>query len=79
MLHTLGVDVSTTDAKRLIRRLKRLVCVRDAWIHGVYHQDVSICQVHVEVEGRDGEWLDSWLWRVNHGCDYYGVFTVKEV
>lgn len=78
MLYVYGVDMRTADAKQLIRRLKRLRDVKDAVLQGVYHQDVSYCQVYVTVDSMPMEWLEDWLYNVNHGCDYVGVFYVDK-
>lgn len=73
----IGIDVATRDARRLVARLKRLKSTHAAGIIGTYHADPAYSQIWVDT-GRSVEDLEDWLWRVNHGCDYVGVFEIAE-
>ena len=74
----LGIDVATRDVAKLCRRLNRLASVISATDGGVYWQDQTYSQVHVETSMTE-EQLDEWLYNVCHGADYYGTFSREAV
>lgn len=76
MEYQLGIDVMTKDANKLIRKLRALKSTFDVCHGGEYHEDRNYSQVHIRTS-MDENALDNWLWRVNHGADYVGVFTLK--
>lgn len=76
-MNRLAVDVKTNDVKRLVGRLKRLksvIAVRDG---GAYWSAPFYSQVWVDTEMSEAD-LDDWLYRVNHGCEYVGVFERRK-
>ena len=77
-IHHLGVDVATCDKKKLMRRLARLKSTLQVTDGGEYREDRSYSQVHIETHFTEEE-LDKWLYEVNHGADYVGVFDRNEI
>jgi hypothetical protein len=73
MVHSLGIDVRTKDAKKLVAALGRLKSTTSVTLGGVYHEDTSYQQIFIETS-LDEKALDDWLYRTKHGCDYVGVF-----
>lgn len=75
-INSLGIDVKTKDAKRLVGRLKRLKSTLSVCDGGEYFfpNATGYSQVHIETSMTE-EQLDNWLWRVKHGCEYVGVFV----
>lgn len=72
-LFSLGIDVLAKDSAKLIARLAKLDSVVSVVFGGVYREDPTYAQVHVETFMTEDE-LDHWLWATKHGCDYVGVF-----
>jgi hypothetical protein len=70
----LGVDMSTRDYKKLARRLRSLKSTLGINGPMIYHQDPNLCQLHIETTMTENQ-LDNWLYRVNHGADYVGVYV----
>jgi len=65
------IDVSTKAKATLIRRLEKLSWVDVARDGGVYREDPTISQVHVQARCTEGD-LDHWL-RATKGIDYVDV------
>jgi hypothetical protein len=76
-MNHLGIDVATCDVKRLTARLANLKTTHEVHNGGAYHADPSYSQVHLITTMTEEE-LDDWLYRVNHGADYVGTFTMQE-
>ncbi len=70
----LGVDMSTHDYKKLARRLRTLKSTVEVNGPMVYREDVNLCQLHIETTMTENQ-LDDWLYRVNHGVNYVGVYV----
>lgn len=73
MVNSLGIDVYTMDAKKIIRRLKRLKSTVSVTNGGQYREDAAYTQIHIETTKSEVE-LDNWLYTANAG-DYVGVFV----
>tara|TARA_R110001632_G_scaffold209447_1_gene334186 strand:- start:235 stop:483 length:249 start_codon:yes stop_codon:yes gene_type:complete len=73
--NTLGIDVVTRDAPKLLKRLEKLVTTMYVEDGGMYHADQSYSQIHITTTKTADE-LDNWLYTVNHGCDYVGTFEL---
>ena len=71
--HSLGVDVATCDAKKLMRELSQRKTTLSVEGPFPYRQENTSAQIHIETTLSESE-LDDWLWRVHHKCDYVGVF-----
>lgn len=76
-MNRLGIDVATRDAKHLVARLKRLKSVQAVRNGGAYWYDTAYSQVWVDTTMSEAD-LDNWLYRVNHGCHYVGVFKRRK-
>lgn len=76
-MNRLAVDVKTNDVKRLVGRLKRLKSVIAVRGGGPYWSDPFYSQVWVDTEMSEAD-LDDWLYRVNHGCECFGVFERRK-
>lgn len=74
--YTLGIDVRTKDAPKLVTRLKALTSTTSARMGGQYHEDPTYCQVLVTTSLTEDK-LDAWLYALV-GIDYVGVFNTKE-
>jgi hypothetical protein len=71
-LWSLGIDVRTKEAPRLVVRLARLKTTVSVSNGGTYREDPSWSQVLLETEW-DLEALDEWLWKRSR-VDYAGIF-----
>lgn len=71
-----GIDVRTKDKQLLIVRLAGLKTTIQVEDGGVYREDDSYSQVHVESSWTE-EQLESWLYTTK-GIEYVGVFVMKE-
>lgn len=72
-IFSLGIDVRTAHVCKLVSRLKRLKSTASAEHGGVYREDLSYSQVHIDTTMTEDE-LDAWLY-AGKGIDYVGVFT----
>lgn len=72
--HSLGIDVSTKDIKKLLSKLRALKSTVSACDGGMYHEDRAYSQVHIRTTMTEAQ-LDHWLWTTQHGADYFGVFA----
>lgn len=72
-IHSLGIDVTTADAKKLMTELSRRKSTVSISGPFPYHEDKTLAQVHIETT-LDEAALDHWLWAVKHGANYVGVF-----
>ena len=75
-MNHLGIDVRTTDKKRLITRLKGLVSTVSVQDGGQYREDLSYSQVHITTN-KTMRQLDDWLYKTK-GIDYVGTFERSE-
>lgn len=73
-VYNLAIDVVTKDAKRLINRLKRLESTKHIENGGMYGMDLSYSQIWIQTTMSEND-LDDWLYNVNHGCEYVGIFS----
>lgn len=73
-VYNLAIDVVTKDAKRLINRLKRLKSTNHIENGGMYSMDLSYSQIWIQTTMSEND-LDDWLYNVNHGCEYVGIFS----
>jgi hypothetical protein len=73
----LGIDMSTHDYKKLARRLRTLKSTFEVTGPMIYHQDPNLCQLHIETTMTEKQ-LDDWLYDVNHGAEYIGVYVRSE-
>ena len=64
------IDCYTSDKKNILRRLRRLVKTVYAVDGGVYWQDVSLSQIHLNSNDTEKN-IDNWLWKNNF--NYIGV------
>lgn len=71
--YQLGIDVDTKDVGKLVKRLARLKTTKHVKDGGQYHADSAYSQVHITTTMKEPE-LEEWLYSVNHGCNYIGVF-----
>ena len=78
MTNLLGIDVATRDARKLMRRLKRLKSTEGVEYGGAYWEDRNYSTVFIATTMNSTQ-LDDWLYRVKHGCDYVGTFERKFV
>ena len=76
MKNELGIDVETRDKNRLIKRLAKLKSTQLVEDGGIYQEDTSYSQVHITTDWSEDE-LDDWLYKVNHQCEYVGVWERK--
>ena len=74
-MQTLGIDVATHDAKRLMIELLKLETTEHVESMGAYHQMPEYTQVKITTTW-DQDQLDDWLYKNTHGCDYVGTFGV---
>jgi hypothetical protein len=74
-MNNLGIDIATRDVNRMVKRLDALKTTACVEGNGRYQQDPNISQVLINTSWSEDE-LDDWLYKVNHKCDYYGVFTL---
>lgn len=72
----LGIDCKTKHAKKLLKRLSSLKSTQYVENMGAYREDNTYTMLHIETTKTEEE-LDNWLYKVNHGCDYVGTFTVR--
>ncbi len=72
-MNTLGIDVLTKDKANLIHRLAALKTTESVCDGGMYHEDRSYSQVHLETTW-DEDQLDLWLYKTK-GIEYVGVFS----
>jgi len=72
--HRLGIDVATRDRNKLQQWLGRLKSTMEIENGGMYHQCPEESQLWITTTMSQKE-LEDWLYRVNHGCDYTGVFS----
>ena len=75
----LGIDADTKDVKLIMSKLKKLkttVSINDG---GMYHQDHSVSQVHINTVWSEEE-LDNWLLKTTfpRNVTYYGTFRRRE-
>lgn len=73
-VYNLAIDVVTKDAKRLINMLKRLKSTKHIENGGMYGMDLSYSQIWIQTTMSEND-LDDWLYNVNHGCEYVGIFS----
>jgi hypothetical protein len=66
------VDIATHDLQRCIYKLNRLVSTTYAMDGGMYTQDRTYSQLHIDTIKTADE-VDQWLYK--HGFDYVGVTT----
>ena len=71
-----GIDVTTRDAKALIRRLKGLKTSIAVCDGGMYHADLSYSQVWLHTTWSE-EQTEAWLY--NCRLDYQGTFELNEL
>lgn len=71
--HSLGIDVTTSDARKLMSALARRKSTLSVTGPFPYHEDATLAQIHIETT-MDEAALDHWLWAVKHGANYVGVF-----
>ena len=71
-----GIDMLTKHAHRMKKTLKRLACVEQVAGPFQYHQQPTLCQIHVTTTMTVEE-LDNWLYTVDHKCEYVGTFSRK--
>ena len=64
------IDCYTSDKKTISRRLRRLVKTVFVLDGGVYWQDVSLSQIHLDSNDTE-ENIEKWLWKNNF--NYIGV------
>ena len=64
------IDCQTKGKGALIRRLKRLKSTVTVSDGGVYHEDTTLSQIHLESTSTESD-IDNWLWKNNF--DYIGV------
>lgn len=73
-INSLGIDCETKGKALIICRLSALkstFCVVDG---GVYHEDASCSQIHLETAMTEDE-LEHWLWSSKANFAYLGTFT----
>ena len=58
------IDCYTSDKKNILRRLRRLVKTVYAVDGGVYWQNVSLSQIHLNSNDTE-ENIEKWLWKNN--------------
>lgn len=74
-MNHLGIDVRTSDCRKLISRLAALRTTKSIQNAGPYREDLAYSQLHITTEMTQ-EQLDGWLYNVKHGADYVGVFRL---
>ena len=75
-VHLLGVDVDTTGKGLLISKLKKLKSTINVSDGGMYFEDRTISQVHVDTTMNEDA-LDEWLYNVSFprgDFDIHGTF-----
>ena len=75
-VNLLGVDIDTSGVKLLISKLNELDSIKSACDGGMYHEDKTISQVHVETTLTEDE-LDNWLYSkasYPREIEVYGTF-----
>ena len=75
--NALGIDAYTKDKCKLINRLAALKTTTSVEMGGEYHNDRSLCQIHITTSWTEKE-LEDWLYKTK-GIDYLGVFTRENV
>lgn len=70
----IGIDVRTSDVKKLVGRLKRLRSTTEVEVGGTYRQDPAWSQVFVETS-KTLEEFDEWLWK-RTPAEYAGIWEV---
>lgn len=76
--HSLGIDVHTPSAQRLVVTLARHPATLTVRFGGTYNEDPAYAQVLVRTTMTEDE-LDDWLYTTAHKnrIDYVGVFTTR--
>ena len=69
----LGIDVATSSAKHLVKRLEAQKNTVTVGLGGAYREDQSISQVLLDSHWTESQ-LDDWLYKTK-GVDYIGTFT----
>lgn len=77
MTNRVGIDVRTSDAIKLVRRLGRLVGTVSVRGPHPYRHVANCAQLHY-VGNMDEAQLDAWLYRTKHGAEYEGTFPMVE-
>jgi len=72
--HRLGIDIWTVHRSKLQQWLGRLKSTMEIENGGQYHQCPEESQLWITTTMSQEE-LEGWLYRVNHGCEYTGVFS----
>lgn len=72
----LGVDVASIDANKLLRKLAALKTTKESTGPYAYAAYPAFSQIRIRTE-KTAEDLDQWLWSVQHGADYVGVFDAE--
>jgi len=75
-VNSLGIDVATRDVKKLIGKLSRLKTTDSVVNGGMYLMGKNYSQIHIDTLMTENQ-LDDWLYTVDHGADYVGVFVRK--
>ena len=77
MTNRVGIDVKTSDAIKLVRRLGRLVGTVSVCGPYPYQHDTNFARLHY-VGNMDEAQLDAWLYRTKHGAEYVGTYPMVE-
>jgi preprotein translocase subunit SecB len=72
----IGIDVTTKDAKALLRRLKSLKTTLAVCDGGMYHADRNYSQVWLHTTWSEDK-TEEWVY--NCRLDYQGVFELNEL
>lgn len=74
--HCLGIDVPTSHASRVVKRLELLKTTQLVSRQGPYREDPGYTQVWVDTRMTEDE-LDDWCYRTK-GIEYVGVWERRE-
>ena len=77
MEYNLGIDVRTKDGNKLIKRLAKLKATVSVTGPFPYHEDQTYAQILLTTTKTENE-VDDWLYKVKHGCEYVGVFSIED-
>lgn len=72
-INSVGIDVQTCHAKKLLDRLLKLKSTSYGFIQ-TYAFDPNYSQVIIETIKTESQ-VDDWLYKVKHGCEYVGTFS----
>ncbi len=74
MNNHLIIDVETESVKRLIKKLMALETTIDVSDGGMYREDNTLSQVHLETTVSE-QWMGAWLYSCCGRIEWIGVVT----